>query len=82
MGAAQHDEPDDLEWVEFDPENAPSVLTSSNLCALFGGCERCPGWTTVAATALAPDHPNQDELVFCKHECHRMNEPQHHSAIE
>jgi len=66
------DDLDELEWVVFDPDDPPSVLTTPNLCALFGGCKNCPGWASVAATGLAPDYPNQDELVFCKHHCHKV----------
>jgi hypothetical protein len=73
-GNAQHrrDEDDDVEWIEFELDDAPSVLTTPNLCTIFGGCDHCPGWATVAATGLAPDHPNQDEIVFCTHECHEL----------
>jgi hypothetical protein len=70
--ARDNDNPDDLEWIEFDADDAATVLTTPNLCALFGACDKCPGWASVGATTLAPDYPNQDEIVFCKHECHRV----------
>jgi hypothetical protein len=59
---ADDDDIDDLDWVEFDPDDAPGVLTTPNLCALFGGCHRCRGWATVAATGLA--FPAQQ--AFCR----------------
>jgi hypothetical protein len=68
---AEEDEEDEWEWVNFDPGDEPSVL-ATNLCALFGGCERCPGFTTVEATGLDPNHPRPDELVFCTHACHKV----------
>lgn len=70
--AEQDDDLDDLNLVEFEPGEEPTVLTTPNLCALFGGCERCPGFASVAATGLLPNHPHPDELVCCTHECHRV----------
>ena len=63
---------DDLDWVEFDPGDEPSVLTTPNLCALFGGCERCPGFASVEATGLDPNHSDPAELVYCTHKCHMV----------
>ena len=37
---------DQLQWVEFQPAEELSLLTG-DLCSFFGGCEECPGFTTV-----------------------------------
>jgi Flp pilus assembly CpaF family ATPase len=41
---------DELDWITFEPGTEPSVLTT-DLCEFFGGCEKCPGFTTAS-------HPN------------------------
>ncbi len=58
----------------------PSILTTPNLCALFGGCAHCPGFASVEATGLNPNHPNPDELVFCMHECHKLSTQEEDTA--
>jgi hypothetical protein len=61
------DDDDEIEWVNFDAEE-PSVLTG-DLCAFFGGCAKCPGFTT--AGTVNQGHPDPDAPVFCIHWCHR-----------
>ena len=62
---------DDFERVEFAPGEA-SVRTT-NLCAHFGGCDKCPGWTSVEALGLVSSEDlDPDEPVFCTDECHKV----------
>ena len=56
--------PNELQWTEFDPEDAPSVLTA-DLCEAFGGCDKCHGFTHAAE--VEPEHPDPEAIVFCVH---------------
>jgi hypothetical protein len=60
---------DDLQWTDFDPGDAPEVLTA-DLCAASGGCEKCPGFAK--AGDVQPEHPEPESTVFCTHWCHKV----------
>jgi hypothetical protein len=60
---------DSGERVNFESGEQPSVLTG-DLCAFFGGCEKCPGFTE--AGKVRPGDPNPDARAFCTHWCHQV----------
>jgi hypothetical protein len=37
---------DESQLIEFEPRDEPEVLTA-DLCAAFGGCDKCPGFARV-----------------------------------
>ncbi len=61
-----------MEVYTFPEDDQPSVLTA-DLCAHFGGCSECPGFTTAGELALTDHDPS--EAVFCTHWCHRKTGP-------
>jgi hypothetical protein len=48
------------------------TVQTANLCAIFSGCDKCPGH--VRAGDLGPGNDKPDELVFCIHGCHMIGE--------
>jgi hypothetical protein len=53
-----------MEWTEFDPEDAPEVLTGESEACRNGDCLNCPGFG---------EHEGQ--AIFCVHFCHRADLP-------
>lgn len=74
-----------MERHEFPPGEEPTVYTS-DLCEIFGGCEKCPGSATAEecqgkgqtqfiygeqrATGR-PVYVEPQARIFCTHWCHR-----------
>ncbi|RZU29004.1 hypothetical protein BDD14_6592 [Edaphobacter modestus] len=46
------------------------TVQTENLCAIFGGCAKCPGHAKAIDCGLV--HLNPDALVFCIHGCHQL----------
>jgi hypothetical protein len=53
------------EWIQFDPDDAPSLLTTILELCQKGDCLNCPGHG---------EHEGQP--VFCVHFCHRADLPE------
>jgi len=60
-----------MEVYTFPEDDSSSVLTA-DLCEHFGGCLKCPGFTTAGELKLPDKDPA--EAVFCTHWCHRASE--------
>jgi hypothetical protein len=68
------DEEDEVLRWEPGPGEDATVLTSE-FCDLFGGCEKCPGWTKVAELRKHGEMVEAvegDQTVFCVHWCHKV----------
>jgi hypothetical protein len=57
---------DELEWIEFPPDEEATVLTSISPQCLQEDCLHCPG------VFAHPDAP--DQTVFCVHVCHKVSD--------
>jgi len=47
-------------------------VQTENLCAIFGGCAKCPGHARAEECGLSKLNPK--ELVLCTHGCHVIPE--------
>lgn len=56
-----------LPWVDL-PEGV-SLLTG-DLCAFFGGCEKCPGHAKTGV--VNPELEDAGATVLCNHWCHQI----------
>jgi hypothetical protein len=56
-----------VEWTEFDPEDAPEVLTGISPECQAEKCVDCPGVMRLAE--------HGDQPIFCVHDCHKMTVP-------
>jgi hypothetical protein len=52
-----------MEQIEFDPEDAPKVLTGISPECQIDDCEECPQFTHY-----------EGKQIFCVHACHRAPE--------
>jgi hypothetical protein len=46
------------------------VVQTEDLCALMGGCDRCPGHAKAGDCGLSELDP--EEYVLCTHWCHEI----------